>query len=68
VKLDVTAGVDMLRDAADGGFADAQFSLGEAFANGRGTRASEFNGKRYLKLAAKQGHAGAIEELKRHFW
>ena len=68
VKQDVGAALEYLRDAAEGGHVEAQYVLGAAYANGTGTRASEFNGKRFLKLAAKQGHEGAIEELKRHFW
>lgn len=68
VKQDVQAGVDMLQEAAEADCAEAAFIIGKAYANGEGVRASEFAGKRWLKAAAKAGHAAAKEELKRHFW
>ena len=68
VPKDTQEGVDMLQEAAEGGNAEAAYIIGKAYANGEGVRASEFAGKRWLKAAAKTGHEGAVEELKRHFW
>ena len=50
--------------AADGGFAEAQFELGMAYAEGAlGLQEDKTKATHYLQLAAAQGHQGASEYL-----
>ena len=46
----------LLKKAADQGLADAQYSLGIMFMNGSLVHANAAESKKWLQLAASQGH------------
>jgi serine/threonine protein kinase len=56
---DVAEYLEILRKAASQGNAQAQFSLGEAYAAGRGVGRSDFQAYVWFSLAAQGGFAGA---------
>jgi len=49
--------------AADAGFSDAIYNLGNGYRDGRGVREDKAEAVRLWKLAAEQGHAGALGNL-----
>ena len=51
------------RHAAEQGDADAQFNLGDMYANGRGVPQDDAEAVRWYRLAAEQGHASAQFDL-----
>jgi len=64
----VAAGVDLLRAAAQGGFADAQFSYGSELYLGRYLPRDPNGALLWLRRAAQAGHEGAskiLQELAR---
>lgn len=64
-KFAVDAKVAALyRKRADSGDADAQYELGLRYLAGKGVAKDEKEGRRFLELAAKQGHKQATAKLK----
>ena len=62
VPKDLKKAVYWLRKAADRGYAEAQYKLGELYAKGEDWKQAEF----WYRKAAKQGHekaANALDEL-----
>jgi TPR repeat protein len=54
-----------LKPAADGGHAESQFYVGEAYTYGRGVTADKATAKEYYRKAASQGHAQAQQRADR---
>ena len=60
VTTDVAAGQRWLSQAAEGGYADAQFDLGQRLLNGMDMPIDERSGAMWLRKAAAQGQENAI--------
>lgn len=56
-----SAAVNEWRDLADGGNADAQFNMAQAYRQGRGVKADRVRAEALMAKAAAQGHARAID-------
>jgi len=56
--------VSWFRKAADQGFAEAQYRLGDMYARGLGVAKSDAEATRWFKLAAAQGHERARKALR----
>ena len=54
----------LFRLAAEQGYADAQFNLGNMFTNGQGVAQDREEAIRWYRLAAAQGNAWAKSRLK----
>lgn len=52
-----------LKQAANGGHAEAQYALAEAYRRGEGTLEDEAEAVTWYRAAARQGHAGARQQL-----
>jgi len=57
--------VRLFRLAAEQGYADAQFNLGNMFTNGQGVAQDREEAIRWYRLAAAQGNAFATAALRR---
>ena len=55
-----------LGKASSKGDSDAQYMLARLHAAGLGVAKDTWEALRLLRIAARQGHAGALEELARH--
>lgn len=52
-----------LKKSAEQGNADGQFGLGSMYASGEGVKRDVPEGRKWVTMAAEQGHASAINEL-----
>lgn len=67
--VDLAEAARLLRLAADRGHAEAQYNLGNAYANGEGVPVDYAETARWLSAAAEQGHEKAKANLgNRDFW
>ena len=57
--------VSWFRKAADQGFAEAQYRLGDMYGRGIGVAKSDAEAKRWFTLAAAQGHERARKALRK---
>jgi TPR repeat protein len=60
-----SAAFSLYQAAASANSPEAQFRLARIYFEGRGTKKSEVDGLKWLKLAAAAGHADAAKELER---
>ena len=61
VPKDYQKALELYCQAARAGFADAQYSMGWMYANGRGVSKNDEIAAQFFQIAAEQGHQQAIE-------
>ena len=60
---DYIQAVEWFRKAAEQGFADAHYNLGNMYANGWGVRQDYEQAVQWFRKATNQGHAGALHNF-----
>ena len=63
VARDEARAVEVLKEAAELGYADAQFRLGECYGGGHGVEQDDAEAVKWYRKAAEQGHADAQNKL-----
>jgi TPR repeat protein len=65
---DTKIAIELWEQAANQGFANAQFNLGCFYANGTGVSKNKEKAFELYQQAANQGHAKAQKKLKKKWW
>ena len=64
LAVNQSIGASKIKDAAQYGYAEAQYHLGRLYEEGKGVEAHIYKAKKWYKMAAKQGHQKAIAHMR----
>lgn len=65
VSLDYEKGTTWLTIAAEQGYAEAQYNIGNCYRTGKGFKKDKAKAREWLEKAANQGHEAAKKDLER---